>query len=70
MRDAGEDGSGSSPHRRHLSALPRFAGAGEWRREVAAATGGTAPGNGSAVLFVDTFTRGFRPEVAGAAARR
>ncbi|MGK7223139.1 FAD-binding and (Fe-S)-binding domain-containing protein [Kocuria flava] len=50
-------------------ALPRFAGAGEWRREVAAATGGTAPGNGSAVLFVDTFTRGFRPEVAGAAAR-
>ncbi|MCD1145325.1 FAD-binding oxidoreductase [Kocuria sp. LUK] len=50
-------------------ALPRFAGAGEWRREVAAATGGPAPGDGSAVLFVDTFTRGFRPEVAGAAAR-
>ncbi|MFF0902141.1 UNVERIFIED_CONTAM: FAD-binding and (Fe-S)-binding domain-containing protein [Kocuria sp. CPCC 205316] len=48
--------------------LPRFAGAGEWRREVAAARGaGKEPG--TAVLFVDTFTRGFRPEVAGAAAR-
>jgi FAD/FMN-containing dehydrogenase/Fe-S oxidoreductase len=53
-------------------ALPRFAGAGEWRREVAAAgtlaAGQADPGN-SVVLFVDTFTRGFRPEVAGAAAR-
>ncbi|MEB3372127.1 (Fe-S)-binding protein, partial [Saccharopolyspora mangrovi] len=43
--------------------LPRFAGAGEWRREIS-----NRPG-GSVVLFVDTFTRGFRPEVAGAAAR-
>ncbi|WP_205761504.1 FAD-binding and (Fe-S)-binding domain-containing protein [Arthrobacter mobilis] len=50
-------------------ALPRFAAAGEWRRQVAAA--GTAPATdgGGTVLFVDTFTRGFRPEVAGAAAR-
>jgi FAD/FMN-containing dehydrogenase/Fe-S oxidoreductase len=47
-------------------ALPRFAGRGEWRREVADAV---ADGPGSVVLFVDTFTRGFRPEVAGAAAR-
>ncbi|MDI2032738.1 FAD-binding and (Fe-S)-binding domain-containing protein [Saccharopolyspora sp. TS4A08] len=45
-------------------ALPRFAGAGEWRREVP-----DAGAEGSVVLFVDTFTRGFRPEVAGAAAR-
>lgn len=56
-------------------ALPRFAGAGEWRREVAdagvrgpAGSAGSAGGDG-VVLFVDTFTRGFRPEVAGAAAR-
>ncbi|GAB3680683.1 FAD-binding and (Fe-S)-binding domain-containing protein [Saccharopolyspora tripterygii] len=46
-------------------ALPRFAGAGEWRREVAAQD----RADGSVVLFVDTFTRGFRPEVAGAASR-
>lgn len=54
-------------------ALPRFAGAGEWRREVADAgiNAAVAADNGgdSVVLFVDTFTRGFRPEVAGAAAR-
>lgn len=58
-------------------ALPRFAGATEWRREVAAAGVGPVTrydaGAGSdadgVVLFVDTFTRGFRPEVAGAAAR-
>jgi FAD/FMN-containing dehydrogenase/Fe-S oxidoreductase len=64
-------------------ALPRFAGASEWRREVAAAgvgpvrnpdgggksDGGDEPGGDGVVLFVDTFTRGFRPEVAGAAAR-
>ncbi|GGG48388.1 lactate dehydrogenase [Kocuria dechangensis] len=51
-------------------AMPRFAGAGEWRREAAAA-GVLPPGDpaGSVVLFVDTFTRGFRPQVAGAAAR-
>ncbi|MEU6379413.1 FAD-binding and (Fe-S)-binding domain-containing protein [Streptomyces sp. NPDC046909] len=51
-------------------ALPRFAGAREWRREVADAGITTASGGAdSVVLFVDTFTRGFRPEVAGAAAR-
>ncbi|KRE71643.1 FAD-binding and (Fe-S)-binding domain-containing protein [Arthrobacter sp. Soil762] len=76
--------------------LPRFAGDGEWRKEVAAAgvkmparnaqgrkaperknDGGTRPGGdrplggagAGVVLFVDTFTKGFRPEVAGAAAR-
>ncbi|WP_115789613.1 FAD-binding and (Fe-S)-binding domain-containing protein [Arthrobacter silvisoli] len=58
--------------------LPRFAGANEWRREVAAASVGPVgkhPDRGNelsgdgVVLFVDTFTRGFRPEVAGAAAR-
>jgi Fe-S oxidoreductase len=53
-------------------ALPRFAGAKEWRREVAdagAQAADAADGGDSVVLFVDTFTRGFRPEVAGAAAR-
>lgn len=58
-------------------ALPRFAGAGEWRRELAAAgvgpirkyDGGDGDAADGVVLFVDTFTRGFRPEVAGAAAR-
>ncbi len=58
-------------------ALPRFAGAGEWRREVAASgvgpitkyDDGAGPDADGVVLFVDTFTRGFRPEVAGAAAR-
>ena len=53
-------------------AMPRFAGASAWRREVrdAGATDGrTAGGDSGVVLFVDTFTRGFRPRVAGAAAR-
>ncbi|MCG2621369.1 FAD-binding oxidoreductase [Arthrobacter sp. I2-34] len=54
--------------------LPHFAAAGAWRRELAAAgippagRGGAQPPDG-VVLFADTFTRGFRPEVAGAAAR-
>jgi len=66
--------------------LPRFAGAGDWRRQVEAGSGpggkaglagksgvarnshGQRP-DGDVVLFVDTFTKGFRPEVAGAAAR-
>lgn len=48
--------------------LPRFAGRQEWRREIADA-GARGAGGASVVLFVDTFTRGFRPEVAGAAAR-
>ena len=57
--------------------LPRFAGDSEWRKEVAAA-GVAMPGRktlrkdaaaAGVVLFVDTFTKGFRPEVAGAAAR-
>ncbi|WP_298254666.1 FAD-binding and (Fe-S)-binding domain-containing protein [uncultured Arthrobacter sp.] len=64
--------------------LPRFARGSAWRGEVAAAgvvmpgrlrkdrrRDGVAPGSAAegVVLFVDTFTRGFRPEVAGAAAR-
>jgi FAD/FMN-containing dehydrogenase/Fe-S oxidoreductase len=63
--------------------MPRFAESNEWRRAVAAGgvgpvrksigTNPDEPGRGpvtdGAVLFVDTFTRGFRPEVAGAAAR-
>ncbi|MFJ4027531.1 FAD-binding and (Fe-S)-binding domain-containing protein [Paenarthrobacter sp. NPDC089989] len=53
--------------------MPRFAGAHEWRTAVSAA-GVTPAGSdtGAAegvVLFVDTFTKGFRPEVAAAAAR-
>ena len=53
--------------------LPRFAGAGEWRKQVAAGSSPAGKTNGKpesdVVLFVDTFTKGFRPEVAGAAAR-
>ncbi|OMH27679.1 FAD-binding oxidoreductase [Tersicoccus phoenicis] len=53
--------------------LPRFAPADAWCREVAAAGVSPAGAHGDrdagAVLFIDTFTRGFRPEVAGAAAR-
>lgn len=51
---------GLTPHR----TMPKFASAGEIRRELAAI--GT---EGEVVLLADTFTRGFRPEVAGAAAR-
>lgn len=54
--------------------LPRFAASSEWRKELDAAgvEPPTKPGHrkqDGVVLFVDTFTRGFRPEVAGAAAR-
>jgi FAD/FMN-containing dehydrogenase/Fe-S oxidoreductase len=54
--------------------LPRFAGAGEWRKQVAAGSSPAGKTDGKqpesdVVLFVDTFTKGFRPEVAGAAAR-
>jgi FAD/FMN-containing dehydrogenase/Fe-S oxidoreductase len=61
--------------------MPRFAGAKEWRQAVTAA--GVRPARPThnfgrnepstpedgVVLFVDTFTKGFRPEVAAAAAR-
>ncbi|BDH57688.1 hypothetical protein MTP03_26270 [Tsukamurella sp. PLM1] len=50
--------------------LPRFASRRAWRREVAAALSDGAPPRGPrVVLFADTFTRGLRPAVAGAAAR-
>ena len=52
-------------------AFPKFAGANDWRRSIGAgvqATDGSRP-LADVVLFVDTFTRGFRPEVAGAAQR-
>ncbi|WP_082697265.1 FAD-binding and (Fe-S)-binding domain-containing protein [Kocuria rosea] len=63
---AGMRAAGLAPER----PLPRFAGAADWIRQVAAA-GVARPGagTGETVLFVDSFTRGFRPEVAGAAAR-
>ncbi|WP_028934685.1 FAD-binding and (Fe-S)-binding domain-containing protein [Pseudonocardia spinosispora] len=51
---------GVTPHRD----LPRFAGRRRARRGLPAA-GGPA----DAVLFTDTFTRAFRPELLGAAAR-
>lgn len=44
--------------------LPRFAS----RRELRAQSAGSTPG-GDVVLFVDSFTKGFRPEVVGAAVR-
>jgi FAD/FMN-containing dehydrogenase/Fe-S oxidoreductase len=62
---------GLTPHRR----MPKFETAHAWKRAVTAggpaATPAQAAGAGSAdvVLFVDTFTRGFRADVAGAAQR-
>ena len=48
--------------------LPPFAAPDAWIREAAAA-GARRPGSGAGdvLLLVDTFTRGFRPHVAGAA---
>ncbi|KUI34611.1 FAD-binding and (Fe-S)-binding domain-containing protein [Mycobacterium sp. GA-2829] len=51
---------GLTPHR----AMPKFASARQIRREIESAGRG-----GDVVLLADTFTRGFRPEVVGAAAR-
>lgn len=45
--------------------LPRFASRGQLRKEV----GAHHVQVGDVVLLVDSFTKGFRPEVAGAAAR-
>ncbi|WP_077488890.1 FAD-binding and (Fe-S)-binding domain-containing protein [Sinomonas mesophila] len=55
-------------------ALPKFASRRALRRELAGveqttARGRTTAGGADVVLFVDSFTKGFRPEVAGAAAR-
>ncbi|MFD5272219.1 FAD-binding and (Fe-S)-binding domain-containing protein [Streptomyces sp. NPDC058335] len=49
-------------------ALPRFTSRHRLRKELAS-LGGDAGGGADVVLFVDSFTKGFRPEVAGAAAR-
>ena len=46
--------------------LPRFHAASAWKKTLAPTTS-TAPAD--VVLFVDTFTRGFRPDVAGSAQR-
>jgi len=53
---------GLTPHRR----MPRFYMASAWKKTLT-----PTPNTVSAdiVLFVDTFTRGFRPDVAGAAQR-
>jgi Fe-S oxidoreductase len=48
--------------------LPKFASRRELRRELASASS-TTRRQADVVLFVDSFTKGFRPEVAGAAAR-
>ncbi|KAA0094119.1 FAD-binding oxidoreductase [Mycolicibacterium sp. P1-18] len=45
--------------------LPRFASARQLRRELGSRRGG----DGDVVLLVDSFTKGFRPEVAGSALR-
>jgi FAD/FMN-containing dehydrogenase/Fe-S oxidoreductase len=52
-------------------ALPRFSSRRRLRKELADFGGGLPGGAGGTdvVLFVDSFTKGFRPEVAGAAAR-
>ncbi|MFI5593021.1 FAD-binding and (Fe-S)-binding domain-containing protein [Amycolatopsis sp. NPDC051758] len=47
--------------------LPRFASRKELRRELASVP--DARGQADVILFVDSFTKGFRPRVAGAAAR-
>ncbi|UOT02363.1 FAD-binding oxidoreductase [Rhodococcus opacus] len=53
---------GLTPHR----SMPEFASRKQIRREV----GGTSPnGTADVVVLADTFTRGFRPEVVGAASR-
>lgn len=51
----------------HQRSLPRFASRKQVRSQLAPYR--DAPANPDAVLFVDSFTKGFRPEVAGAAAR-
>lgn len=47
--------------------LPRFASRGQLRRELAPAS--PVRERPDVVLFLDSFTKGFRPQVAGAAAR-
>ncbi|MEX1079550.1 MAG: FAD-binding and (Fe-S)-binding domain-containing protein [Homoserinimonas sp.] len=49
--------------------LPRFASAKQLRRELAKNGKPAANGTGDIVLVIDSFTKGFRPEVAGAAQR-
>jgi len=50
-------------------ALPKFASAGQLRRELARSDVARPVGGSEIVLIVDSFTKGFRPEVAGAARR-
>ncbi|MBB5643211.1 FAD-binding and (Fe-S)-binding domain-containing protein [Cryobacterium roopkundense] len=50
-------------------ALPKFASAAQLRRELPPMTAPRAAGPADIVLVVDSFTKGFRPEVAGAAQR-
>ncbi|WP_072688306.1 FAD-binding and (Fe-S)-binding domain-containing protein [Rhodococcus marinonascens] len=54
--------AGLTPHR----SMPEFASREQIRREVGDSS---ANGNADVVLLADTFTRGFRPEVIGAATR-
>ncbi|SDM99694.1 FAD/FMN-containing dehydrogenase [Cryobacterium flavum] len=50
--------------------LPRFHAASAWRRTLSPSLSRQAStGPADVVLFVDTFTRGFRPDVAGSAQR-
>ncbi|HEU4806645.1 MAG TPA: FAD-binding and (Fe-S)-binding domain-containing protein [Homoserinimonas sp.] len=49
--------------------LPQFASAKQLRRELAKNGKPAARGTGDIVLVIDSFTKGFRPEVAGAAQR-
>ena len=50
-------------------ALPHFASAKQLRSELAKNGRPAARGTGDIVLVIDSFTKGFRPEVAGAAQR-
>ncbi len=49
--------------------FPVFAPSTAWRKELTWPKPGSENAGADVVLFVDTFTRGFRPEVAGAAQR-
>ncbi|TFD58193.1 FAD-binding and (Fe-S)-binding domain-containing protein [Cryobacterium sp. Hh38] len=50
-------------------ALPKFASAAQLRRELVPADAARPAGTADIVLVIDSFTKGFRPEVAGAAQR-
>lgn len=49
--------------------MPKFASANDWKKGLTEKGQPTSPRDADIVLFVDTFTRGFRPHLASAAQR-